>query len=107
MIDTPIGKALPTNHCRDRIERHAISTEYVEELLEDAEFTDRDDGRTIATAERDGVEWEVILEVEDNGRLDHEWDVITVVPSEVDLEAAEESGSFDSAEALNLALYSD
>lgn len=108
MIDTPVGPALPSTHLyNERFDRHGINPQYVEELLADTHEWERSGGRIVARSKRDGVVWEIVLQRERDGHLEHEWDVITVIPAEVDRKKAAESEMFDEVDALNLALYSD
>jgi len=104
---TGFGTAFVTDHARDRIARHAISTEYVEALVTDIDRWQREDNdRIVGETSRDGVYWRVVLQSEKRD-VSHEWDLVTVVPQFVSVDRAEQSGQWSDTELLNLKLYSN
>lgn len=107
-FETPFGRAFVTDHARDRLDRHAISTEYVEDrVAEIDEWMGQPDGRVVGETASDGVYWKVVLQPESQQDVDHDWDLVTVVPQHVNRERAEQSGRWTDTEVLNLKIYSN
>lgn len=103
-IDTEIGTVFVSGHAYDRMERHGIDTDYVERLFEAADGWRDSGGRAVADVEADGVVWRLVLDVERDDELRHDWDLVTVAPTSVDVDAAVDAGLGETT-AINLALY--
>lgn len=105
LIDSDLGTVFLSGHAYDRMERHGIGTEYVEGLISGAGEWERSGDRMIADADRDGVVWRLVFEPESDGDLEHDWDLVTVTPTDVDV--GEATDCLGEVQAINLALYSD
>lgn len=106
-VPTDLGMVYISAHAWDRIDQHSITEQYARGLIADTDNWKQSDGRVVGWKRRDGVLWRVVLEPERSTRLDHDWDLITVVPEEVNRDDADRSGNWTPAEVLNLALYAN
>lgn len=106
LIDSELGLVFVSVHGYDRMSRHSIDDTYAGQLIDDVDEWVESGERTRGEIERDGVVWRLVLEPEDDQELRHDWDLVTVVPVDVDVETAVASG-FDEVDAINLALYAN
>jgi hypothetical protein len=106
-IDTErFGAVYPCPHALDRMERHGVDRDYVGGLIDECEtWSKQGDGRVRGEVETDGVLWRLIVQEEKGSRTEHDHDLVTVVPRDVDVDEAEDR--FGPTQALNLALYAN
>lgn len=103
-IESAIGTIFVSSHAYDRMDRHGIDCDYVEVLVEAAgDDWELYNPRGVADVARDGVVWRLVVHPETDDSLDHDWDLVTVTPRDVDVDVASEA--FGEADALTLAFY--
>ena len=104
---TELGSVFVSNHAYDRFERHSIHSEYAKSLINQVNGWRESGGKIVGETVSDGVEWRVVLAREQRHQLDHDWDLVTVVPVEVSQERAIDCDLWDETDVLNLKLYSN
>lgn len=104
--DVKVGRVLMTGHARDRMERHGIEKKYVHSLIDRVEEWQESYDRVVGYIDDGGVTWRIVLEPE-HDHESHDWDLVTVVPEEVDLTEAKRQDQWDEKTAINLKLYAN
>ena len=106
-INTQVGKVWICSHAHDRLRRHSITPKYVKELIYKLNNWKPSGHRSVGRIKLDGVKWRIVLEQDSNPRVEHDWDLITVVPEKVYTQEAKACGRWTRQELINLKLYSN